>query len=208
MKVYKLILKRFFDISICLIAIVVLAPLFLSLIFLVRYNIGYPVFFSQRRSGKNGRPFTLYKFRTMTNSKDVNGHLLPNEQRQTRFGSILRSTSLDELPEMWNVLRGDMSLVGPRPLLIEYLPYYDEKQRKRHNVLPGITGWAQVNGRNAIGWEERFALDVWYVNHQSLLLDLKIIFKTIWKVFKRENIEYRRNTFMPRFDDYMKNKHH
>ena len=155
---------------------------------MVRFFLGSPALFKQTRPGLRGKPFHMYKFRTMTEDQDENGKLLPDATRLTKFGRILRSTSLDELPEIWNVLRGEMSLVGPRPLLMEYLPLYSAEQFRRHDVLPGITGWAQVNGRNAISWDEKFKLDVWYVENQSLLLDLKIIFLTVIKVFRRDNI--------------------
>ena len=163
-------LKRFFDIVVAGILLIVLAPAFFLLIGVVRANLGSPVFFSQLRPGRNGNPFRMVKFRTMLNSVDHEGRSLPDEQRMTSFGRFLRSTSLDELPELWNVLKGEMSLVGPRPLLMEYLPLYSNDQFRRHEVRPGITGWAQVNGRNAISWEDKFRLDVWYVDNQSLWL--------------------------------------
>lgn len=181
-------IKRLFDLlfsSICLVALVI--PL-LVIASLVRCKLGAPVFFSQVRSGMYCRPFKMFKFRTMSDERGPDGNLLPDSVRLTSFGSFLRATSLDELPELWNVLRGDMSFVGPRPLLLQYLPLYSSEQARRHNVRPGITGWAQVNGRNAISWEEKFRLDVWYVNHQSLLLDLRILLITIWKVIRREGI--------------------
>jgi len=155
---------------------------------LVQFFSGSPVFFRQRRPGLHGEPFTICKFRTMTDVRDAQGNLLPDEQRLTPFGRFLRCTSLDELPELFNVLKGDMSLVGPRPLLMRYLDRYTPEQMRRHEVRPGITGWAQVNGRNALTWEQKFALDVWYVDHQSLWLDLKIIVLTVWKILKREGI--------------------
>jgi sugar transferase EpsL len=155
---------------------------------LIAWKLGWPVFFTQERPGRHGLPFRMIKFRTMTNARDAQGVLLPNEQRQSRFGNFLRSASLDELPELINVLRGDMSLVGPRPLLMSYLPLYNDFQHRRHQVRPGITGWAQVNGRNAISWEQKFEHDVWYVDHQSLWLDIKILWLTFVKVFKREGI--------------------
>jgi len=182
------VIKRLFDLlfsSICLVALVI--PL-LVIASLVRCKLGAPVFFSQVRSGMYCRPFKMFKFRTMSDERGPDGNLLPDSVRLTSFGSFLRATSLDELPELWNVLRGDMSFVGPRPLLLQYLPLYSSEQARRHNVRPGITGWAQVNGRNAISWEEKFRLDVWYVNHQSLLLDLRILLITIWKVIRREGI--------------------
>ena len=176
-----------------------LAPLFLTLMVLVRLRLGSPVFFSQVRPGMGGRPFRMFKFRTMTNQRDESGELLPDSVRLTRFGKFLRSSSLDELPELWNVLKGDMSLVGPRPLLMEYLPLYNERQNRRHEVRPGITGWAQVNGRNAISWEQKFELDVWYVENQSFWLDLKILFLTVWKVVRRDGISAAGDATMPKF---------
>ena len=168
--------------------IVVLIPVFAVLAFLVRVKLGRPVLFRQQRPGVNGKPFTICKFRTMTDQRDSSGHLLPDKQRLTRFGRFLRATSMDELPELWNVLRGDMSLVGPRPLLMEYLPLYNDFQYRRHEIHPGITGWAQVMGRNSLSWEEKFAMDVWYVDNQSFMLDLKIVVGTIAKILKREGI--------------------
>jgi len=203
---YKTFIKRTLDIILSLIAMIILSPVLLILAILIRLKLGSPVIFTQQRAGKEGKPFTIYKFRTMTNARDAKGKLLSNAQRKTKFGNILRSTSLDELPELWNVLKGNMSLVGPRPLLLEYLPYYNLEQNKRHDVLPGITGWAQINGRNALNWDEKFALDVWYVKHQSLLLDIKILFKTVVKVFQQKNINHGQGQFMPRFDEYAKMK--
>ena len=180
--------KRLFDMLI----IFVLAPLLLPALGLVTLavwrKVGTPVFFAQARPGLHGRPFTMYKFRTMTDACDAQGNLLPDSERLTPFGAWLRSTSLDELPELWNVLRGEMSLVGPRPLLMEYLDRYTPEQARRHNVLPGITGWAQIRGRNGIDWEQKFVLDVWYVDHRSARLDLSILLQTILKVFQREGI--------------------
>jgi lipopolysaccharide/colanic/teichoic acid biosynthesis glycosyltransferase/glycosyltransferase involved in cell wall biosynthesis len=181
-------LKRLFDLIFASAAIVLLFPLLLLLALLVRVKLGTPILFSQERPGLHGRPFTMRKFRTMTDARDATGELLDDAERLTSFGKFLRSTSLDELPELLNVLRGEMSLVGPRPLLMEYLPLYSAEQKRRHNVLPGITGWAQVNGRNAASWPRKFALDVWYVDHQSLWLDAKIIALTFWTVLKREGI--------------------
>ena len=180
--------KRMLDLALTLAALVVLTPILLPLAFLVRLKLGAPVLFCQQRPGLHGQPFTLLKFRTMSDACDAHGTRLPDEQRLTRFGRFLRSTSLDELPELLNVLRGEMSLVGPRPLLMCYLERYTPEQMRRHNVMPGITGWAQVNGRNAICWERKFALDIWYVANLSLWLDLKIIALTIRKVFKREGV--------------------
>jgi sugar transferase EpsL len=198
--------KRIFDFIASFFGLILISPVFLILAFLVRHKHGSPVFFTQIRPGKGGQAFRMIKFRSMTNDKDINGKLLPNDQRLTNFGKLLRSTSLDELPELINVIKGDMSLVGPRPLLMEYLPYFTETQMKRHSVRPGITGWSQVNGRNAIDWDKKVALDVWYVDNQSFMLDLKILIMTVVKVFKRQDINYEGEKFMPRFDEYMKRK--
>lgn len=176
------------DFCLSLIAIIVLSPLFVVLAIMVRKKLGSPVLFKQERPGLNEKIFVMYKFRTMTDHKDNNGDLLPDEQRLTKFGNFLRSTSLDELPELFNVLRGDMAVIGPRPLLIKYLPLYNAQQKRRHQVRPGLSGLAQVNGRNAISWEEKFELDIRYVNSISFIGDIKIIFKTFKKVFKREGI--------------------
>lgn len=192
-------LKRIFDIIIASMALVVLSPVICLVALMVRMKLGAPIFFKQIRPGLNGRPFEMIKFRSMLNAYDESGEPLPNAQRLTKFGKLLRSTSLDELPELWNVLRGDMSLVGPRPLLMEYLPLYNEEQKKRHDVRPGVTGWAQVNGRNAISWEEKFKYDLWYVNNQSVWLDLKILLATIKKVFQRDGISHGSDVAMPRF---------
>ena len=181
-------MKRLVDILVSFFGIVLLTPIFLLVAFLIRKNLGSPVIFSQIRPGIDGKPFKMYKFRSMKNAIDTSGNPLPDAERLTPFGQKLRSTSLDELPELWNVLKGDMSLVGPRPLLMEYLPLYDKEQYRRHNVRPGITGWAQINGRNAISWEDKFKLDVWYVDNQSLKLDLKILLLTIKKVFIKEGV--------------------
>ncbi|NLN25163.1 MAG: sugar transferase [Bacteroidetes bacterium] len=181
-------MKRPLDFTAALLGLIVLSPVLLVLAVLIAWKLGWPVFFTQERPGRHGLPFRMIKFRTMTNARDAQGVLLPNEQRQSRFGNFLRSASLDELPELINVLRGDMSLVGPRPLLMSYLPLYNDFQHRRHQVRPGITGWAQVNGRNAISWEQKFEHDVWYVDHQSLWLDIKILWLTFVKVFKREGI--------------------
>jgi lipopolysaccharide/colanic/teichoic acid biosynthesis glycosyltransferase len=180
--------KRIFDFIIALVVLVVFAPLMGIVALLVRLKLGKPVIFGQKRPGYRTKLFTIYKFRTMLDARDANGNLLPDAQRLTRFGKVLRSTSLDELPELINVIKGEMSWVGPRPLLIAYLDRYSPEQNRRHDVLPGITGWAQVNGRNAISWQEKFRLDVWYVDHWSFWLDLKILFMTFWKVLKRESI--------------------
>ena len=185
---YRHFFKRFFDIVLSFCALVVLSPVLLVLAILVRLKLGRPVVFRQERPGKDEKIFQLCKFRSMTDQRDGNGKLLPDEVRLTKFGKALRSTSLDELPELWNILKGDMSIVGPRPLLVKYLPYYTEEERKRHDVRPGLTGLAQVNGRNFITWEEPFAYDVEYVQNVTLLEDLKIIFQTVVKVLRRADI--------------------
>ena len=192
-------MKRVFDVVVAMLTILILSPLIVGILLLIVLLQGWPPFFCQVRPGKGGKPFKLIKFRTMSDAADRTGVSLSDKQRLTRFGRLLRTTSLDELPELWNVLKGDMSVVGPRPLLMEYLPLYTAQQARRHEVLPGITGWAQVNGRNALSWEEKFRLDVWYVDHQSLRLDLKILFLTGWKVFKREGISYSGSATMPTF---------
>ncbi len=180
-------------------ALLVLAVPLLALIWQVRRKLGSPVFFTQVRPGLHGRPFKMVKFRTMTDERDPDGHLLSDAVRLTPFGRWLRATSLDELPELWNVLKGNMSLVGPRPLLMEYLPLYTPEQTRRHEVSPGITGWAQVNGRNSISWEDKFELDVWYVEHRSLWLDIKILWLTVRKVVMRDGISAAGEATMPRF---------
>ncbi|PKM35510.1 MAG: sugar transferase [Gammaproteobacteria bacterium HGW-Gammaproteobacteria-10] len=182
------LVKYGFDLIVSIFLLILLGPVIVVLACLIRYFLGSPVFFRQVRPGFRGEPFEMIKFRTMLDAVDGEGLLLPDEQRLTRFGRFLRASSLDELPELWNVLKGDMSLVGPRPLLMEYLPLYSEEQSRRHEVRPGITGWAQVNGRNAISWQDKFRLDVWYVDHCSLGLDIKILLLTIKKVFIREGI--------------------
>jgi lipopolysaccharide/colanic/teichoic acid biosynthesis glycosyltransferase len=192
-------LKRSFDLIAVLCAALLLFIPLLILIVLVRRKLGAPVFFSQTRPGLNGRSFKMYKLRSMTNARDASGALLPDAQRLTSFGAKLRSTSLDELPGLWNVLKGDMSLVGPRPLLVEYLPLYDAEQSRRHDVRPGITGWAQVNGRNAISWEDKFKLDVWYVDNQSFWLDIKILWLTVRKVLVRDGISADGEATMSKF---------
>ncbi|MGI2072225.1 sugar transferase [Shewanella baltica] len=181
-------IKRIFDFLVALCAILTLLPVIMIVALLIRFKLGSPIFFTQDRPGLHGKVFKMMKFRTMLDGKDKQGNLLPDNERMTRFGSFLRSTSLDELPGLLNVLKGDMSLVGPRPLLVQYLPLYSVDQARRHNVRPGITGWAQVNGRNAISWEQKFNFDVWYVDNQSLLLDFKILLLTVKKVFFREGI--------------------
>ena len=182
------LVKRLLDIIIAAAALVLLSPVLLLLAWQIRRKLGTPVLFRQVRPGRGGIPFVMYKFRTMRDAADENGRPLPDAERLTPFGRKLRAASLDELPELWNVLKGDMSLVGPRPLLMEYLPLYNAEQRRRHLVRPGITGWAQVNGRNAISWSEKFRLDVWYVENRSLLLDIKILFLTVKKVLDRSGI--------------------
>jgi len=180
--------KRLFDLTFALIALVILFPIMLVTAILVRIFIGTPILFKQQRPGYKARPFFIYKFRTMTNRVTHNGSLLPDAERLTRFGHLLRSLSLDEWPELFNIVRGEMSFVGPRPLLMEYLPLYSPEQARRHDVVPGLTGWAQVNGRNTVDWPARFAMDVWYVDHWSFWLDIRIIFMTVWKVISREGI--------------------
>lgn len=192
-------MKRFFDLVFSVLTLIFLLPLFVIIAGMIRIIIGKPVLFKQKRPGLYGQPFLLYKFRTMMNTKDEEGRFLSDERRLTKFGLLLRRTSLDELPELWNVLKGEMSLVGPRPLLMEYLPLYTPQQARRHEVRPGITGWAQVNGRNTISWEEKFKLDVWYVDNQSSWLDLKIIGLTLIKVLKREGISHKGQATMEKF---------
>ncbi len=192
-------LKRIFDLLVSSTAIVCLSPIFIILFALIRTKLGSPVLFTQVRPGRYGKLFSIIKFRTMLNTKDVNGALLPDEERMTGFGTWLRNSSLDELPELFNVLKGEMSIVGPRPLLIEYLPLYSKEQSRRHNVRPGITGWAQVNGRNAITWDKKFSLDTWYVDNHSLVLDLKIIFLTIKKVLDKSGIDDDRGVGQEKF---------
>ena len=192
-------IKTMFDFTLSLIGFVFLFPIFFLLTIILFFVIGTPIFFIQKRPGVNGIPFNFYKFRTMSDDKDINDILLPDEERLTTYGKILRETSLDELPSLWNVVKGEMSMVGPRPLLMEYLPLYSEKQMRRFKMKPGITGWAQINGRNSISWEERFELDVWYVDNQSLWLDIKIIVLTIWKVFTREGVSPKEQLIMKKF---------
>lgn len=195
---YRRHLKRWLDVLAAGVALVVLMPLLGVLALLVCWRLGAPVLFRQVRPGLHGRPFELIKFRTMTDARDAEGNLLPDAVRLTGFGKFLRQTSLDELPELWNVLKGEMSLVGPRPLLMEYLPRYSPEQARRHEVRPGLTGWAQVNGRNAISWPEKFKLDVWYVDHVSAMLDVKIVWMTIKSVMRREGINQQNHaTAMP-----------
>ena len=191
--------KRLFDIILSLILIMVFLPFYILVSILILIKMGRPILFRQKRPGLNEQIFAIYKFRTMTNEKDKNGELLPDDQRLLGIGKFIRSTSLDELPQIFNVLKGDMSFVGPRPLLIEYLPLYNERQKKRHDVKPGITGWAQVNGRNAISWEEKFEYDVWYVENQSFWLDIKILWMTFLKVVKRSDISSDTSATMEKF---------
>jgi len=192
-------MKRIFDLILILFSAPILILIFLLVALTVRFKLGSPVFFKQRRPGLNKKIFNMIKFRSMTMKSDTSGVLLSDSNRLTRFGEFLRSTSLDELPSFWTVLKGEMSLVGPRPLLVEYLPLYSEKQSRRHEVKPGITGWAQVNGRNAINWDEKFDLDVWYVDNQSVWLDIKILFLTIKKVIMRDGISAKDDATMPPF---------
>lgn len=180
--------KRALDLVAALLGLTILSPLIVLIAVLVRLLLGSPVIFRQQRPGYKEKPFFLYKFRTMTDARDAAGQILPDEVRLTRFGRFLRSLSLDEIPELFNILRSDMSLVGPRPLLMQYLPLYNAEQHRRHDMPPGLTGWAQVNGRNALDWPQRFALDIWYVDHWSFWLDIKILFLTLWKVLNREGI--------------------
>jgi lipopolysaccharide/colanic/teichoic acid biosynthesis glycosyltransferase len=192
-------IKRLFDFFVASMGIIVLIPLFVILYFLILWHIGQPVIFVQMRPGLQGRPFKLYKFRSMTNNKDTKGNLLSDAERLNVFGRFLRASSFDELPTLWNVIKGDMSLVGPRPLLMEYLPLYNKNQKRRHEVKPGITGWAQVNGRNAISWEKKFDFDIWYVDHHNFWIDLKIIVLTLKKVFLREGITESGQVTMSKF---------
>lgn len=197
-------MKREFDLIIAGLALIIfIIPMFFIGIGIYAL-MGFPVFFKQERTGKDGKTFTILKFRTMHTQYDEMGDLRPDEARITKLGAFLRKTSLDELPELFNILKGDMSLVGPRPLLVDYLPWYSEEQMHRHDVRPGVTGWAQVNGRNAVNWEERFKLDTWYIENQSLKLDLKILFKTVGTVIGRKNISAKGHATMPRFDEWVK----
>ncbi len=192
-------LKRLLDIIIASIALILLSPLYFYVAHKVKKNLGSPVLFRQVRPGLHGKPFEMIKFRSMKDAVDAQGNLLPDSERLTPFGKMLRSSSLDEMPELWNVIKGDMSIVGPRPLLMEYLPLYNEEQAKRHLVRPGMTGHAQVNGRNAISWEEKFKLDTWYVENQSIWLDFKIMFKTVHKVLAKDDISAEGEATMTRF---------
>ena len=201
---YAKYVKRILDFLISLIAIIILSPIYLIVAILVRFKLGSPVIFKQKRPGKDGKIFTLYKFRSMSDKKDENGNLLPDKDRLTKFGKVLRSTSLDELPELVNILKGEMSLIGPRPLAVSYLPYYNEKEKHRHDVRPGLTGLAQINGRNNLNWEDRFAYDIEYVNNITFINDVKIFFKTFIKVFKNEEISVRGTGKTIDFDEYRK----
>ncbi|MEQ1530094.1 MAG: sugar transferase [Methylococcales bacterium] len=192
-------MKRIFDIAIVVLFLPLWLPILMIISFLVKIKLGYPVFFRQTRPGLEGKLFEMVKLRTMTDKRDALGNLCADEIRLTPFGKFLRSTSLDELPELWNVLKGDMSLIGPRPLLVEYLPLYSDEQVRRHEVKPGVTGWAQINGRNAISWEEKFKLDVWYVDNRSLWLDIKILWMTLNKVILRDGISASGEATMPKF---------
>ncbi len=202
---YRTHIKRIIDFTISLISMLFLLPIFLSIIMIVKINLGSPIFFIQKRPGLNGKLFNIYKFRTMNSKLDKNGNLLSDDKRLTKFGKFLRSTSLDELPEFINVLKGDMSLVGPRPLLEEYLSLYSQRQAIRHEVKPGITGWAQINGRNAISWNEKFELDVWYVYNLSISLDIKILWLTLKKVILRNDINHKNHVTMKKFKGNVKN---
>jgi lipopolysaccharide/colanic/teichoic acid biosynthesis glycosyltransferase len=191
--------KRLFDLTLIFLSLPLLLPLYLVVAWLVRSKLGVPILFRQIRPGKNAKPFKMIKFRTMTDERDSNGELLPDSVRLTKFGQLLRSSSLDELPELWNVVKGEMSLVGPRPLLMEYVPLYSPEQARRHAIRPGVSGWAQVNGRNAISWEEKFKLDVWYVDNRSFWLDIKVIGLTLKKVIDRDGISAGGEATMSKF---------
>ncbi len=203
---YKKIGKRALDIILSIIAIIMLTPVYLIISILVLIFMGWPILFKQPRSGKNEKTFNMYKFRSMNNKRDSNGNLLPDSDRLSKFGRIIRKTSLDELPEIFLVLIGKMSIVGPRPLLVRYLPYYTKEEHRRHDVKPGLTGWAQVNGRNNLNWDKRFALDVEYVDNMSFLFDMKIILKTIIQVFKASDVSVRGTGEIIDFDDYRRKK--
>jgi len=191
--------KRLFDLFVSISLLILLLPPLLVIACMIRWHLGSPVLFRQQRPGLHGKPFYIYKFRSMTNARDRSGALLPDAERLTRFGAFLRRFSLDELPQLFNVVKGELSLVGPRPLLMEYLPLYSSTQARRHDVKPGITGWAQVNGRNAISWGDKFCCDVWYVEHQSFLLDMKILWMTVIKVFKSEGVSQEGHATMEKF---------
>lgn len=196
---YRTFFKRFFDILLSGTSLLILSPIFLIVMLLVKINLGSPVIFKQKRPGKDGIVFNMYKFRTMTSQKDNNGNLLPDKLRLTSFGKLLRSTSLDELPELWNIFKGDMSIIGPRPLLEKYLPLYSCDQQRRHEVRPGLTGYAQANGRNTLSWQKKFKMDVYYVDHITFIGDLKIIWQTIMTVLKRDDISSETNETMEEF---------
>lgn len=204
---YEKYTKRALDIALSALGLVVLSPVIALTALLVHCKLGSPVIFCQPRPGKDGEIFNLYKFRTMTDARDEKGNLLPDEVRLTEFGKLLRATSLDELPELWNILLGNMSIVGPRPLLVKYLPLYSEEQRRRHDVRPGLTGWAQVNGRNALSWEEKFRLDVWYVEHLSFWVDVKTVFLTVKNVLRREGISSATAATMEEFRGAKESEH-
>ncbi len=201
---YKKFIKRLLDIIISLVGLIILSPIILILAILVRIKLGSPVIFKQERPGKDEKIFKLYKFRSMNNKKDENGNLLPDKDRLTKFGKLMRATSLDELPELINILKGDMSLIGPRPLLVRYLPYYNDKEKHRHDVRPGLTGLAQVNGRNALNWEDRFKYDIEYVNNITFINDVKILFKTFYKVIKKDSVITAGTGKVIAFDEYRK----
>lgn len=201
-------LKRFFDLIISITLLLIFSPIIGAVAILVRIKLGSPIIYKQLRPGIHEKPFHIYKFRSMTNERDSNGQLLPDHLRLTSFGRFLRKYSLDELVQLINVVKGDISIVGPRPLLMDYLPLYNSEQSKRHNVKPGITGWAQVNGRNSISWEEKFKLDIWYVENQSLILDLTILYLTVIKVIKSEGIQSDNQVTMPFFTGSINNKNH
>lgn len=203
---YKKYIKRFLDIIISLFGLIILSPIILVVAILVRIKLGSPIIFKQDRPGKDEKIFKLYKFRSMSDKKDENGKLLPDSKRLTKFGKILRATSLDEIPELVNILKGEMSLIGPRPLAVMYLPYYNEKEKHRHDVRPGLTGLAQINGRNVINWEERFAYDIEYVNNITFVNDLKILFKTFYKVIKKEDVVVTGTGNVIDFDEYRRNQ--
>lgn len=197
--IYEKYIKRAIDVALSFLAIIVLSPVMFIVAILVRIKLGTPVIFKQERPGLHGNIFTLYKFRTMTDAKDQNGRLFPDEDRMTDFGRRLRSASLDELPELFNILKGDMAFVGPRPLLVKYLSRYSQRQKRRHEVMPGLTGYAQINGRNSLSWEERFEMDIWYVDHINFILDVKILFKTVSIVLKKDGINSETSATMEEF---------
>ena len=203
---YRKGIKRILDIILALIGLIILSPVFLILVLLIRVKLGSPVFFHQDRPGKDGKVFGLLKFRSMTDERDAEGNLLPDDKRLTHFGKILRATSLDELPEFLNILKGDMSFVGPRPLLVRYLPYYTEEEMHRHDVRPGLTGLAQIHGRNALNWEDRFRYDLEYVEHCSFAMDLSIVLQTVGKVLHHSGVQSGADQTIPDLDDYRKGK--